>query len=307
VAFAEVAGRESSATLPGVSVIVPVRDGFDLLRRCVDALLAQDYPADRFEVIVVDNGSASSPSAVLPEDPRLTVLAEPGPGSYRARNLALGVATGEILAFTDADCLPAPDWLRVAVDHLVERPDVDMIGGRVELAYRAGGPRNGPEWFEFNEGFPQDRYVRNGFAVTANMITRRSVVDRVGPFDAELVSGGDAEWGRRVRDAGGVQSYVARAVVAHPARDTWAELRTKTVRTTGGIVRKTARRPRARMLLLRLLAGQLYRSVTLPVSVLRNRKLPSAQARCRYAMTRWRVDGVIIRILLGAVVDPARY
>ncbi len=307
MALDDVADVSAPATLPTVSVIVPVRDGFDLLRRCVDALLAQDYPADRVEIIVVDNGSVTSPAAVLPRDDRLILLTEPGPGSYRARNLALGAATGDILAFTDADCLPDPGWIRTAADFLVTHPEVDMIGGRVELAYRSGGPVTGPEWFEFNEGFPQDRYVRNGFAVTANMITRRRVVDRIGAFDAELVSGGDAEWGRRVRDAGGAQCYLAAAVVAHPARDTWHELRTKTVRTTGGIVRKAARRPRARVRMARLLAGQLYRSASLPVAVLRNPKLPSATARRRYLLTRWRVDGTILRILLGALVDPTRY
>lgn len=305
--FENVGPGSGSSSLPTVSVIVPVRDGFDLLQRCVKALLAQDYPSHRYEVIVVDNGSRVSPTTVLPVDPRLTVLSEPGPGSYRARNLGLATATGEILAFTDADCLPDSGWLTEAVGFLVDHPDVDMIGGRVELAYRAGRPVNGPEWFEFNEGFPQDRYVRNGFAVTANMVTRRRVFDRVGEFDADLVSGGDAEWGRRVRDAGGPQQYVASAVVAHPARDTWAELRTKTVRTTGGIVRKMARRPRARLLLVRLLAGQLYRSVTLPIAVLRNPKLPSSSARGLYLLTRWRVDGVILRILAGAVVSPSRY
>jgi glycosyltransferase involved in cell wall biosynthesis len=300
-------GDDAGGAVPVVSVIIPVRDGFDLLTRCVTALLAQDYPAGRFEVIVVDNGSVRSPIAVLPTDERLTVLSEPGPGSYRARNLALNSARGEILAFTDADCLPDPGWLSAAVGHLIAHPEVDMIGGRVELAYRAGKPTNGPEWFEFNEGFPQERYIRNGFAVTANMITRRRVFERVGPFDADLVSGGDAEWGRRVRDGGGSLAYVAAAVVAHPARDTWTELRTKTVRTTSGIVRKIARRPHARARIARLLAGQLFRSARLPWSVLRNRKLPTAPAKLRYGITRWRVDAVILRILAGAIVAPSRY
>jgi glycosyltransferase involved in cell wall biosynthesis len=305
----EVAGTvgPDGPPLPRVSVVVPVRDGFDLLRRCVDALLEQDYPASRYEVIVVDNGSASSPVTVLPVDDRLTVLAEPRPGSYRARNRALEVATGEILAFTDADCLPDASWVSSAVRILQQRPEVDLIGGRVELAFVHGRPLNGPEWFEYHEGFPQERYVAGGFAVTANMVTRRAVFERFGVFDADLVSGGDAEWGRRVRDGGGVLAYAEHAWVAHPARDTWSELRTKTVRTTSGIVRKATRRPDTRRYLLRLLAGQVFRSVSLPVQVLRSRKLPSAGARARYAVTRWRVNATVIRVLLGALVDPGRH
>jgi glycosyltransferase involved in cell wall biosynthesis len=283
---------------PFVSVIVPVKDGLELLRQCVEALLDQDYPADRYQVLIVDNGSAVSPEGQLPSDPRVTVLSEPTPGSYRARNAALAVATGEILAFTDADCRPAPDWVSQAVRYLVDHPEVDMIGGQVKLSYSAGRPLNGAEWYEFDSGFPQEQYVHNGYAVTANMVTRRSVFDRVGLFDADLMSGGDGEWGRRVRAAGGVQKYVAEALVTHPARDTWAEVRKKTVRTTEGVVRRKLRAPHPRRALLRLLLGQLFRSLVLPVRVARNRKLPSLPARFSFLLTRWRVDLVIVGMLV---------
>lgn len=290
--------------LPFATVIIPVKDGIDLLTRCVEALLAQDYPADRFEIIVADNGSSVPPAAALPEDPRVILIEEPRPGSYAARNTALGHARGEILAFTDADCRPEPGWLRTAARFLADHPDVAMIGGQVRLEYRHGGRRNGPEWFEFVQGFPQEQYLRTGFAVTANMVTRRTVVERIGEFDATLMSGGDAEWGRRVRSAGLVQRYLPDAVVHHPARDTWNELRTKTVRTTTGIVRRTAKAARPRPRLARLLAGQLARSVLLPVVVLRRRDLPTWSARRLFLLTRWRVDAIIVGILVRGLVRP---
>lgn len=290
--------------LPLVSVIVPVKDGVDLLIRCVDALLGQDYPPDRFEVIIADNGSATSPAGAVPEDPRVTVIDEPRPGSYAARNAALKRASGEILAFTDADCLPDRGWLRTAAGFLVDNPDVAMIGGRVRLEYRHGEPRNGPEWFEFVQGFPQENYLRTGFAVTANMVTRRAVFDRIGDFDASLLSGGDAEWGRRVRSAGLGQRFLSDAVVHHPARDTWDELATKTRRTTTGIVRRTAKGARPRGRVARLLAGQLVRSVILPISVVRRHDLPTWSARARFLLTRWRVDAIIAGILVRGLVHP---
>ena len=81
------------------------------------------YPADRFDVVVVDNASTEDVAAAVPADERFTLLVEPRRGSYAARNTGLGVARGEVLAFTDADCRPDPDWLTEAVAEL--RPKAD--------------------------------------------------------------------------------------------------------------------------------------------------------------------------------------
>src|SRR5258708_3660856 len=98
--------------LPFASVIVPYFNDLDGLKSCFAALLAQAYPPQRFEILFVNNGGESfAPAEPLPSSPIVTFLDEPNPGSYAARNRAIAVATGEILAFTDADCLPAQDWL----------------------------------------------------------------------------------------------------------------------------------------------------------------------------------------------------
>ena len=298
----EPAGRPGAASMPYVSVVVPVRDGLAALRGCVGALLAQDYPADRYEIVVVDNGSVTTPAAVLPPDPRLVLVAEPVAGSYVARNTGIRAARGVILAFTDADCVPAAGWLRIAVEHLLEHPGTDMIGGRVELTFDRGAPHDPPEWFELVEGFPQDRYIAAGFAVTANMVTRRSVIDRVGEFDAAVLSGGDAEWGRRVRAAGGRQDYLPEAVVRHPARSTWPELRRKTARTTTGVLQRFRVGPHPRAALARILLGQLYRSALAPRAAWREPRLPGPAARWSYLRARWVADGVIAVTVLRALV-----
>lgn len=296
----------ATSSCPSVTVIVPVKDGLELLRLCVEALLAQDYPRELLQILVVDNGSSSSPVSVLPQDERVVLLFEPTAGSYRARNTALVHARGDLLAFTDADCRPATDWVRRAADHLQAHPEVAMIGGRIDIAYRTGRPVTGPEWFEELDGFPQEDYVTRGFAVTANMVTRRSVMEQVGPFDENLLSGGDAEWGRRVRAGGGRQDYVAAAAVTHPARDTWPELARKSRRTTEGVVAKTPSRRR----LARLLGGQFRRTLMLPLEVVRRRDLPTVDARARYFVTRFRVNlvvsGVLIRALSTRVMENRR-
>jgi GT2 family glycosyltransferase len=186
-------------------------------------------------VVVVDNASTQDVAAALPDDPRVHLLHEPVPGSYAARNTGLGVARGRVLAFTDADCLPDPTWLERAEAALEAAPPADLVGGAIELFYADGRPRTAAELYEHRHGFPQERYLREDrFAATANMVTRRSVVDRVGPFDARLRSRGDAEFGQRVAAAGGLLRWAPDAVVRHPARSSSEELLTKFRRTSEG-------------------------------------------------------------------------
>ena len=91
---------------PFISVIIPVWNSPDLLAKCLAALAVQSYPRERYEVLVVDNGSTDSTAAVARNYPFVTLLSEPVPGAYRARNRGLAAARGEYVAFTDADCIP---------------------------------------------------------------------------------------------------------------------------------------------------------------------------------------------------------
>jgi glycosyltransferase involved in cell wall biosynthesis len=213
----------TTADWPTASIVIPVRDGASALDSCLTAVTALDYPAP-VQVIVVDNASTEDVGAVVARHPGVRLLNEPRAGSYAARNTGLLAATGEVLAFTDADCRPDRAWLRESVAALRRPPRADMVGGRVELTYREGRPVTGSEWFEWLHGFPQDRYLADQhFAVTASMVTWRSTMDRTGPFDARLLSRGDAEWGQRVAAWGGIQRYAPDAVVLHPARATLRE------------------------------------------------------------------------------------
>jgi GT2 family glycosyltransferase len=301
-----VAEEAGPGGLPRVSVVVPVLDGLADLRRCVDALLGQDYPADRFEVVVADNGSAIPPGPQLPADPRLTVVREPVPGSYRARNAGLAVATGELVAFTDADCRPRPDWLRRAVAVLLAEPVADLVGGAVELVFEAGRPRSAAEWHEQLHGFPQQEYLARGFAVTANLVTRREVLDRVGPFDPTLASGGDAEWCRRVRDSGGVLRYAPAAVVRHPARATRAELLAKARRTTAGVATKALRRPGGRAAVARMMLGHLRDLAAVSLTVWRQPEPDTVAGRAGYLRLRWAYGATVLRTLAGLLLRGDR-
>ncbi len=122
--------------LPFVSVIVPTWNRPRGLAACLVSLASQDYPADGYEVVVVDDGS--DPPAATREDlgrPGLAVrwIAQRNAGPAAARNAGARVAAGEILAFTDDDCTPSPGWLRALAAAFARTPHA-LHGGRVENA-----------------------------------------------------------------------------------------------------------------------------------------------------------------------------
>ncbi len=226
---------------PDVTVVIPVYDDYDTLEVTLRALGNQTYPADGFEVIVVDNGTPRPRRReVNDEYDFVRQVSESTQGSYAARNAGVTAADGEILAFTDADCRPDRDWLTNGVDALKRAPRVGLVGGALEIVTdddgsRSAGGLSAAEVWEMSRGFPQQHYIDDlNFAATANMLTRRSVFEDVGLFDESLLSGGDREWGERVAEAGYELVYEEGALVRHPARRDLKSLLNKHVRTTRG-------------------------------------------------------------------------
>ena len=119
--------------LPLLSVIVPTLSRPEPLARCLAALAAQDYPVDRFEVIVVDDGGEQPLDAVVAgcRGPMpLTLLRQANAGPGAARNHGAAAAGGTLLAFTDDDCLPEPGWLAALARQHRATPG-ELLGGRV--------------------------------------------------------------------------------------------------------------------------------------------------------------------------------
>ena len=218
-----------------VAVVVPVHDDAVRLARCLDALAAQTLPPGAVEVVVADDASPVSPADVVRRHPgvRLVRLPERA-GSYAARNTAVALTSAPVLAFTDADCVPDPEWLDRGLAALA---GCDVVAGAVEVFAR--GPRPGAvELFDAVTAFPQEHFVRRwGFGATANLLVRRATWTTVGPFDARLRSGGDADWGQRASAQGFRVAYDPRVRVRHPARASLAELFEKCTRTARGVER----------------------------------------------------------------------
>lgn len=218
---------------PFISVIVPTYNDWYRLGLCLDALSGQSYPKARYEVIVVDNESTEEPPFRV-EEKRCRILRESTPGSYAARNTGARQAVGNILAFTDSDCIPDIHWLNAGVEFFTANPQYDYAGGAIDLYFR-GENLSATELYEKAFAFRQEK-IEEGrkYAVTANFIVRREVFDQVGPFNGSLVSGGDWEWGHRAAAKGYRIGYCGTARVAHPARHSLKELLRKHVRVSGG-------------------------------------------------------------------------
>lgn len=226
---------------PLVSVIVPVFNAEGSLRPLFESLLAQTYPHQLIEIVLVDNGSTDGSVLLLKEFSdasgiKVKLVDELiRQGSYAARNKGIDHSNGDILAFTDADCIPNTEWISNAVRQLSDGGSATILGGKVELVT---GDRQKPtavEMFEMIFAFPQkDNITKSGYSVTANMITWRSAFASVGLFDSKLRSKGDFDWCIRAREHGYQVTYADDVCVTHPARSSLKEIILKTRRVTGG-------------------------------------------------------------------------
>jgi glycosyltransferase involved in cell wall biosynthesis len=207
---------------PRVSVIVPARNAEDELRRLYQALRAQTAGPDAFELLVVDDASTDGTAAAVRAEPLARLVEAPGQvGPYPARNIAAQVARGELLAFTDADCIPAPDWIERGTAAF-DDPAVDLIAGgiRIPLAERPSAVA----MVDAARHLDQELYFSRGYGATANMWVRAAVFAEVGGFNEQILSGGDGEFGHRARAAGKTLAYVPEAAVDHPPRESAREL-----------------------------------------------------------------------------------
>ncbi|AYL95260.1 glycosyltransferase [Mucilaginibacter celer] len=217
-----------------ISVIIPTYKDWNRLALCISALNEQSYNQAFFEIIIVNNYTADKVPANYFLPSNCKVITEGKPGSYAARNTGIALSTGEILAFTDSDCIPEREWIANAVRFLEADIECTRLAGRINLYYHSK-KLTGAELYEKVYAFNQDLYVnQDGTSVTGNMFSYRLAFDTVGLFKEDLMSGGDYEWSVRARDAGFKIKYADDVVVNHPARHTMAELIKKAKRVGGG-------------------------------------------------------------------------
>lgn len=219
-----------------VSVIVPIYNGVTDLPDLEACLLAQSFPPEQVEYLLVDNHSHDD----TPQRLKAFAMAAKQRGmqvrplteakiqsSYAARNTGIQAARGKLLVFTDADCRPEPDWLVQIVQPFVD-PNVGIVVGEIQAL-----PGNTwlEQYAELAETLSQKHTLAHSFhpyGQTANLAVRRQLLETSGLFRPHLTTGGDADlcWRLQQHHSFKVQ-FAAAAIVRHRHRRTLAELRSQ--------------------------------------------------------------------------------
>ncbi|VTT88135.1 glycosyl transferase, family 2 [Halorubrum sp. DM2] len=223
--------------LPFVSVVIPVYNDPDGIEATLDSLRRQSFPADRYEVIVADNGSTDETRDVVREflgafDGLRLIVEDDVQGSYAARNAGIRATTGDVIAFVDADMVVDPGWIE-AVARRMARTDAEYLACDVRLF--TTGDEGAVAEYNRREDLHVERLVDElSFAPTCCLVVRRALLAEVGGFDPRLRSGGDMEFGNRVAASGRDLEYAADVVMYHPTRTTLGALLGKSRRVGRG-------------------------------------------------------------------------
>ncbi|HEX2978987.1 MAG TPA: sugar transferase [Anaerolineaceae bacterium] len=201
----------SNPALPSVSILMPVRNEADYIKRSLDAVLAQDYPHDRMEIFVIDGMSTDGTREIVANyiaaNQNIRLLDNPGRIAPTALNVGLRNATGDVIIRVDGHCEIAPNYARLCVQHLQE-DKVDGVGGPMETIGEnyvadaiaiAMSSMFGVGGSAFRTGRAQPTLVDS----VAFPAYPRQTVEKAGLFDEELVRNQDDEYNYRIRKSGG--------------------------------------------------------------------------------------------------------
>ncbi len=209
------------SAFPLVTIAMPCLDEERFIEACVRSVLAQDYPADRLELLVADGGSRDATRAILgrlmAEDPRIRLIDNPHRIQAAGMNEMLAAARGDVIVRMDVHCEYAPDYVRKCVE-VLERTGADNVGGAqraraVTLFQRAlCAALNSP----LGVGGAKYRSADNeGFVDTVFLgAFRRRVFEQVGTYDPRAITNEDAELNQRILDAAG-KIYLSPEIVVH--------------------------------------------------------------------------------------------
>ncbi len=178
----------------------------------------QDYPRELYEIIVVDNNSVALVKDIIHRFP-VTYLQEERQGSYFARNRGLEIATGDIAAFLDADCIADPTWLNNLV-HGFKDQQVGGIGGKIlKIRPKTWVQAAAEDLAEQQLSLQSLPFFSAPYIVTANAAYRMPILRELGGFDTQFQSGGDVDLAWRVQQSGYRIVTTRDAIVYHDARE----------------------------------------------------------------------------------------
>ena len=221
---------------PSVSVIIPIYNGEQDLPGLLECLLAQTYPKDRVEFLLVDNASCDRTPQILSaakenfaeQNSTLRILSETDiQSAYAARNTGLRAAKAEVFAFTDADCYPDPNWLTYLIQPFTDST-IGLVAGEITAF---PGTTLLEDYAERKHIMSQEDTLAHKFCPygqTANLAIRRQALEKVGLFRPYLTTGGDADICWRIqRETDWKIHYAQGAIIQHRHRQTLSDLRSQ--------------------------------------------------------------------------------
>jgi glycosyltransferase involved in cell wall biosynthesis len=222
---------------PLVSVIIPAFNGMRFVGDALESAIGQDYRP--IEVLVVDDGSTDRTSEVVARFPEARYARQENRGPGAARNLGIRESAGPIVAFLDQDDVWLPGKLRLQVAALVRDPDLGFTLALTETVLLDG---KRPGWI--TEAQLKDR---TGCFFPGALVARRSLFDRLGPFDESLLCSSDADWFFRAKDQGVRFEVVEQVLLRRRIHDSNQSNRVETLhRELLGSVRRSIQRQRER-------------------------------------------------------------
>ncbi len=207
----------SNEELPFVSVVVPVYNGENYIAKNIESLLAQEYPKEKYEILIIDNGSTDATNTIAAAYPVTRIEESKARNSYVARNRGIAVAKGSILAFTDADCVAKPDWISRGIAR-VSQEQGGIVGGKIEFLFSE--KKTSAELLDSLINLNNELFITlRHSAQTANVFIPKTLFTELGLFPDTAVSGGDALWTNNAWKGGKSLVYDASVVVFHPTRN----------------------------------------------------------------------------------------
>lgn len=206
------------------SIIIPTLNRCEMLGVALRAVCAQDYPLDRYEIIVVDNGSSDATKVVVASfSSRVKYVYESRPGLHWARHAGARAAVGSILAYTDDDAEPVPHWLSsIALGY--SQPEIAAVGGPIHVRWITPPPEwaNRQKWFGYLDYGTEPLIIEYPKTLNGgNFTILKEVLFDVGGFNPDtavedrLVGDGEAGLCRKLSAAGYKMAYVPNALVFH--------------------------------------------------------------------------------------------
>ena len=197
-------------SVPVISVVIPTRERDELLGQCLSRLApgTQTLDAERYEVIVSDDGDSTTSEAMIrARFPWAIWQRGPRRGPAANRNSGARIARGNYLAFTDDDCVPSAGWLLGYVRSLT--PSYDVYEGRTTCEAGVNSPR-----------FHSPYNLTGGWLWSCNMLVKRELFLTLGGFDESYPHPHmeDADLRERLLESGHAFLFVPDAVVDHPPR-----------------------------------------------------------------------------------------